>query len=55
MEFYINNIYILRRFPPGKWVSLGRTVKGGSKMDNFFTGAQCHLLQILLINASILE
>ena len=32
MELYIVNISILRRFPPGEWVSLGQTVEAALKM-----------------------
>ena len=55
MQFYSIFRYIARRFPPGKWVSLGQTVESGSKNSNFFTGVRWHLLQVLLINADIIS
>ena len=54
MEFNFVLKFILRRFPPGNWVPLGRTVEGGLKNADFFTGVQCPLLHILLINAAII-
>ena len=55
MGFYYILIYILFRFPPGKWVPLGQTVKGGSKYSDFFTGIQWPLLGVLLISAAIIS
>ena len=53
MQFYSIFRYILRRPPPGKWLQLGRTVKGGSKSTNLFTGGLWNLLHLLLINLTI--
>ena len=55
MEFYSIIRSILRRFPPGKWVLLGRMVKGGSKQSEFLIFILWTLLRILVVKSSILE
>ena len=54
MQFYSILIYVLPPSPPGKWVSLGQTIEGGSKIPELFIGVQWPLIHILLINASII-
>ena len=55
MDFFYIIISILRWFPPGKWVPLGKTVEGGSKHLELFIGIQWPPLCILLINAAIIS
>ena len=44
---------VLRRLPPGKWVTLGHTVEGGSKNSDLFTNVWWHLIRVLPKNADI--
>ena len=53
MDFYLLLKSILLRPPPGKWVPIDRTVEGGSKIPELFTGGRWPLLQILLIRLTM--
>ena len=55
MQFYSIFRSILHQPPPGKWIPLIQTAEGGSINSYFFTGVQCHLLHVLLINVAIIS
>ena len=55
IDLYSTLRSILRLFIPWKWVFLGCTLEGGSKIPNFFTRIRWNMLSVLLINMAIIS